>query len=505
MGFPRSSGVLCHPTSFPSRYGIGDLGQGAYDFLDWLAAAKQKLWQVLPLGPTGYGDSPYQSFSTFAGNPLLISPDGLAWSGLLPREALAPAGARGPAEAPAFPADRVDFPAVIAYKERLFRQSYAHFKAHATADQRAGFEAFRRDNAHWLADYGLFMALKAHFGGGSWQGWPREIAVREPETLRHYRDTLADDATYHEYLQWLFAEQWTALKRRAGELRIQIIGDVPIFVAEDSADVWGRPDLFKLDADNRPTVIAGVPPDNFSETGQRWGNPHYRWDVMARNGFLWWIERVRQLLRKVDIVRIDHFRGFEAAWEIPASEPTAVRGAWAPGPGARLFEAIEAALGVLPIIAEDLGIITAEVDALRLRFGFPGMKILQFGFALDNNPKYLPHTFDKNYIVYPGTHDNNTVIGWFNEEKRTGIEKWNCLRYLGADGSDLAWDFIRLAWRSVANQAVANLQDVMSLDNEARMNYPSTLGGNWQWRYTPAMLTDALGARLRELTVIYGR
>jgi len=497
MSFPRSSGILCHPTSFPSKYGIGDLGQSAYDFLDWLAAARQKLWQVLPLGPTGYGDSPYQSFSTFAGNPLLISPDSLVWSGLLPADAVT--------GVPDFPAHRVDFGAVIAYKRGIFRISYEHFKQHASDEQRAGFSAFQENNAHWLADYGLFMALKAHFGGGSWQGWPREIAVREPEALAHYRTVLADEATYHAYLQWVFADQWRALKDHAHQHGIQIIGDIPIFVAEDSADVWGRPDLFKLDEDNRPTVIAGVPPDNFSDTGQRWGNPHYRWDVMQQNGYLWWIERIRQLLHKVDIVRIDHFRGFEASWEIPASEPTAIVGEWVSGPGAALFEAIEAALGDLPIIAEDLGVITPEVEALRNRFGFPGMKILQFGFALDDNPKYLPHRFEENYIVYPGTHDNNTVIGWFNEAERTGIEKWNCLRYLGTDGSDLAWDFIRTAWRSVANQAVACLQDVMSLGAEARMNHPSTLGGNWQWRYTPEMLTDALRARLMELTEIYER
>lgn len=497
MAFPRSSGILCHPTSFPSRYGIGDLGKGAYDFLDWLAAAKQQLWQVLPLGPTGYGDSPYQSFSAFAGNPLLISPDGLAYAGLLPQDALA--------DVPAFPAHKVDFGAVIPYKHKLFRQSYAHFKAHATNDQRNGFAQFRERHAHWLSDYALFMAIKGYFGGGSWHGWPRDIRVHYGPAVEHYRQLLADEIGYHEYLQWQFTEQWSSLKARAVELGIQIIGDVPIFVAEDSADVWSRPELFYLDEERNPIVIAGVPPDNFSATGQRWGNPHYRWDVMAQDGYRWWIERIRHTLTLVDIIRIDHFRGFEAAWQIPANEPTAIKGQWVKGPGAALFEAILSALGTLPIIAEDLGVITPEVDALRMQFNFPGMKILQFGFALDNNPKYLPHTFDKDYIVYPGTHDNNTVIGWFNEAVRTGIEKWNCLRYLGTDGHDLAWDFIRMAWSSVANQAVACLQDVMSLGNEARMNFPSKASGNWQWRYTPEMLTDALCARLREFTEIYGR
>jgi len=497
MGFPRSSGILCHPTSFPSRHGVGDLGKGAYDFVDWLVAAKQQLWQVLPLGPTGYGDSPYQCFSAFAGNPLLISPEGLIYSGLLPADALA--------DVPPFPAHQVDFGPVIAYKQGLLRRSFEHFKTHATPEQHAGFAGFQQCNASWLTDYGLFMALKGNFGGGSWHAWPRDIRVREPGALAYYRGQVGEWATYHEYVQWLFADQWRALKAYANGLGIQIIGDIPIFVAEDSADVWARPDQFQLDGEGNPTVIAGVPPDNFSATGQRWGNPHYRWDAMRRDGFRWWIERIQQTLTVVDVVRIDHFRGFEAAWAIPADEPTAVNGRWVKAPGATLFEAINAALGKLPIIAEDLGVITPEVDALRTGFGFPGMKVLQFGFALDNDPKYLPHSFEKDFIVYPGTHDNNTVLGWFNEAIRTGPEKWNCLRYLGTDGHDLAWDFIRLAWSSTASQAVACLQDIMSLGNEARMNFPSVPSGNWQWRYTPEMLTDAQCARLRELTVIYDR
>ena len=497
MSFPRSSGILCHPTSFPSRYGIGDLGKGAYDFIAWLAVARQQLWQVLPLWPTGYADSPYQSFSAFAGNPMLIGPDSLVWSGLLPADALA--------EVPAFPAGVVDFGAVIPYKHRLFRQSYEHFKAQATPDQRRGFEGFRERNADWLPDFGLFMALKGRFGGGSWRTWPRDIRMRQPDALAIYAAALADESAYHEYLQWQFSEQWTALKAYAAGHGIQIIGDVPIFAAEDSADVWSRPELFQLDEERNPIVIAGVPPDLFSATGQRWGNPHYRWDTMAQDGYRWWVQRISHTLTLVDIIRIDHFRGFEAAWEIPAAEMTAVKGRWVKGPGERLFQAVNAALGALPIIAEDLGVITPEVDALRNQFGFPGMKILQFGFALDNDPKYLPHSFERDYIVYPGTHDNNTVIGWFNEAVRTGPEKWNCLRYLGSDGRDLAWDFIRMGWSSVANQAVACLQDVMSLCAEARMNFPSTESGNWQWRYTPEMLTDAQAARLRELTEIYDR
>ncbi len=497
MSFPRSSGILCHPTSFPSRFGIGDLGKGAYDFVDWLAAARQQLWQVLPLGPTGYGDSPYQCFSAFAGNPLLISPEGLVWSGLLPEEALR--------DVPPFPDKFVDFGWVIQYKQGLFRRSYQHFKAHGTADQRNGFAWFQEQNAAWLADYALFMALKGHFGGGSWHDWPRDIRLRQPAALAHYRALLADEVGYHAFLQWVFFEQWEALKKHAAEKGIQIIGDVPIFVAEDSADVWANPDQFQLDEEGNPTVIAGVPPDLFSATGQRWGNPHYNWERMQADGFQWWISRIRQTLKFVDIVRIDHFRGFEAYWEIPASEPTAVNGRWVKAPGEELFVAVEKALGKLPIIAEDLGIITPEVDALRLRFGFPGMKILQFAFGMENNPRYLPHNFERDCIVYPGTHDNDTVMGYWNDPQRTEQEKRNILRYTGTDGHDLAWDFIRLAWGSVANQAVATLQDVFSLGSEARMNFPSRASGNWQWRYTADMLTPALAERLADLTDVYER
>jgi 4-alpha-glucanotransferase len=497
MRFPRSSGVLCHPTSFPSRTGIGDLGRSAYDFIDWLVAARQRLWQVLPLGPTGYADSPYQSFSAFAGNPMLISFEQLVSSGLLPADVVA--------SVPAFPAHTVDYGHVLAYKQDLLRRSFEHFAKHTSRAQSAAFKAFQAANEHWLPDFALFMALKAHFGGGSWLDWPRALAIRERQAVQQLRTTLAAEVDYHEYVQWLFAQQWEALKSYANTAGIKIIGDIPIFVAEDSADVWASPDLFKLDENRRPIVIAGVPPDNFTSSGQRWGNPHYRWDVMARNGYAWWIDRIRQTLKQVDIVRIDHFRGFEASWEVPAGETTAMNGTWVPGPNAAFFEAVEAALGELPIIAEDLGVITPAVDALRVRFNFPGMKILQFGFALDTDPKYLPHAFERDYIVYPGTHDNNTVIGWFNEAIRTPQEKWSCLRYLGTDGHDLAWDFIRMAWRSVAGMAVTLLQDVMSLGAEARMNFPGTTSGNWRWRYSPGMLTDALGARLRELTEIYDR
>jgi 4-alpha-glucanotransferase len=497
MEFERASGVLCHPTSFPGRFGVGDLGKGAWDFVDWLAAAGQRLWQVLPLGPTGYGDSPYQCFSAFAGNPLLISPEGLAWSGLLPHEALA--------DAPAFPQDHVDYGWVIQHKHGLLRRSHEHFKAHASDDQRKGYAWFQEQNANWLPDFALFMALKRHFGGGSWHDWPREIRLRRPEPLGELSRQLADDVNYETYLQWVFFEQWGALKRHANEQDIRIVGDVPIFVAEDSADVWANPEQFRLDAEGNPTVVAGVPPDLFSATGQRWGNPHYNWDIMRQDGYRWWIARIRQTLRFVDLVRIDHFRGFVASWEIPADEPTAVKGKWVKAPGRELFETVEKELGKLPIIAEDLGIITKAVDALRMEFGFPGMKILQFAFGMEFNSKYLPYNYETNCIVYPGTHDNNTTAGYWREPERTEIEKRNILRYTGTDGRDIAWDFIRLAWYSTANQAVAVLQDVMSLGQEARMNFPSRAGGNWQWRYTEPMLTPALAARLYDFTETYGR
>jgi 4-alpha-glucanotransferase len=497
MPFERASGILCHPTSFPSRFGIGDLGQGAYDFVNWLAAAKQQLWQVLPLGPTGYGDSPYQCFSAFAGNPMLISPDGLVQAGLLPEAALH--------DIPHFPADRVDFGWVIPYKQGLLRQAYAHYKENGTPAQRAGLEWFEEQSQSWLADFALFMAIKGHFGGGSWHDWPREVRLREPEALRRLVAELADEVDYQVFVQWVFWEQWESLKVHAGEKGIKIIGDVPIFVAEDSADVWANPEQFKLDEEGNPIVIAGVPPDLFSATGQRWGNPHYNWDQMRRDGFKWWISRILQTLRFVDIVRIDHFRGFLAAWEIPAAEETAVKGQWVAAPGHELFVAIQNAMGDLPFIAEDLGIITPDVDALRLEFGLPGMKVLHFAFGMEFNPQYLPHSFEKNCIVYPGTHDNNTTVGYYWEPERSELERHNMRRYLRTDGHEIAWDFIWAAWSSVADQAVATLQDVFNLGAEARMNFPSRASGNWQWRYTAEMLGPHIARRLAEMTEIYGR
>ncbi len=498
MRFSRSCGILLHPTSLPGRYGVGDLGKAAYQFVDFLTAAKQSLWQILPLGPTGYGDSPYQCFSAFAGNPMLISPDKMVEAGYLPATAVA--------DVPDSPAHRVDYGWVIAYKNKLFDQAPAHFQAHGAPEQQAAFTQFCQDNAAWLDDFALFMALKMQHmpqDGGVWNTWPQAIAHREPAAMAQWMDEKAAEINRHKFLQFVFFEQWLALKAYANERGIRIIGDVPIFVAYDSADVWANPDLFYLNDDGSPAVIAGVPPDYFSETGQRWGNPLYRWPVMAEDDYAWWQDRLRAVLAQVDVVRLDHFRGFEAYWEIPAEEETAVVGEWITGPGQAFFQAMQEKLSDLPIIAEDLGVITTEVEALRDAFGFPGMKILQFAFGGEKNSNFLPHNFTHNAVVYTGTHDNETTTGWY--QNASPSEQDHVRRYLASDGHDIAWDLIRLAFSSVADMAVIPLQDHMKLDNSARMNYPGKASGYWQWRFTPETLTDEISYRLAELTALYGR
>jgi len=495
MRFPRSCGILLHPTSFPGSYGIGDLGDAAYRFADFLAQSGQTLWQVMPLGPTGYGDSPYQCFSAFAGNPLLVSPDRLLKEGLLDASDLA--------DVPPFPANRVDYGPVIQWKTALLHRSYQVFQKRASPEQRDDLWLFCERHASWLDDYALFMALKEHHGGAMWTKWDRATAAREGAAL--WRAKLADGIQEQRYRQWLFFRQWAALKTYANERGIRFIGDIPIFVAHDSADVWANPHLFYLDEAGDPTVVAGVPPDYFSATGQLWGNPLYRWNVLARNGYDWWLARFRSVLALVDIIRLDHFRGFEAHWEIPAKAPTAEAGQWVKGPGADLFHRLAEMLGERPIIAEDLGVITQEVVNLRNEFAFPGMKILQFAFASDATNPFLPHNYTPNCAVYTGTHDNDTTVGWFRSSS-TPAEREYALQYLGRDnGGEIAWDLIRLAYSSVADVAVAPLQDVLALDGEARMNYPSRLGGNWAWRYTGGSLTDELGGRLLALAQTYGR
>lgn len=495
MRFPRSSGLLLHPTSLPGRFGIGDLGEEAYRFVDFLADSGQQMWQVLPLGPTGFGDSPYQCFSAFSGNPLLISPEKL-----IEEELLSPADVR---DTPSFPAHRVDYGPVIEFKKALLQRSFERFKAHATPDQREEVEVFGEQHRGWVHDYALFMALKDAHGGAVWNTWEPEIASRKPEAVERWRQRCSDAALFYIYLQVQFFKQWSALKHYAHTRGIRVIGDLPIFVAHDSADVWAYPDLFYLDEQGRPTVVAGVPPDYFSATGQLWGNPLYQWEVLAQRGYAWWIERFKGAFAMVDIVRVDHFRGFEAYWEVPAREKTAVHGRWVRGPGAELFHAVQQALGSLPIIAEDLGIITPEVTALRDQFGFPGMKVLQFAFTGPDNT-HLPHHFPRNVVAYTGTHDNDTAVGWFTGSS-TPEERAYALQYLGTDGRQIHWDLIRLAFGSVADVAIVPVQDVLGLGTEARMNFPSRASGNWSWRYMPDRLTDEVEGRLGELTAIYGR
>ncbi|MCP4216413.1 MAG: 4-alpha-glucanotransferase, partial [bacterium] len=387
-----------------------------------------------------------------------------------------------------------------------FKKAFTFFRENGRSVQHKTFAQFCVRQAAWLDDYALFMALKTHHvahEGGVWNTWPANIAQRKPEAMHHWSKKLEKEVEQYKFLQYLFFEQWLALKKYANERGIQIVGDIPIFVAFDSADVWANPDLFFLETDGSPTVIAGVPPDYFSETGQRWGNPLYQWKKMSKNNYAWWTTRLKMCFTQADIVRIDHFRGFDAYWEIPASEPTAVIGRWVPGPGMPFFEAMRENLGDLPLIAEDLGVITPAVEALRKRFDFPGMKILQFGFGGEKNSGFLPHTFTQNYAVYTGTHDNETNIGWY--QNASAEEQDHIRRYMAVSGSDIAWDMIRLAYASVANTAVATLQDLMNLDNRARMNLPGTASGNWQWRYTPEMLTEGIALRLAEMTEVYGR
>jgi 4-alpha-glucanotransferase len=495
MEWKRVGGILLHPTSLPARFGIGDLGDEAYRFVDWLASAAQQLWQILAIGPTGYADSPYASFSAFAGNPMLISPDRLATAGDLSSSEVA--------DVPAFPADHVDFGWVIQFKTGLFHKAARTFFDHASSERRDQFEQFCHDHRRWLDDFALFMAVKAQHNLVAWTQWEQDIALRRSEAVARWQDKLADEIRYHKYLQFQFFQQWQALRRYANERQVQIMGDIPIFVAHDSADVWAHPELFYLDEQGEPTVVAGVPPDYFSATGQRWGNPLYRWDLMEERGYTWWIDRVRHTFSLVDILRIDHFRGFEAYWEIPASEPTAVVGRWVKGPGNKLFHALKAALGELPIIAEDLGVVTPEVVALREEFGFPGMKVLQFAFDSDATNPYLPFNHDHDCVVYTGTHDNDTTRGWY--ESQSEDLRHRVRLYMGTHGHDISWDLIRLALSSVADIAVVPLQDVLGLGSEARMNRPGDPKGNWQWRYLPGGLNNELATRLRTLVEIYGR
>jgi 4-alpha-glucanotransferase len=499
----RLSGVLLHPTSFPGPYGIGDLGPEAYSFVDFLISAGQSLWQVLPLGPTGYGDSPYACYSAFAGNTLLVSPEQLIKEGLLD-------------SAPTLNShhDKIDFGEAHKLKDQILRRAYEGYTKTTSTNLRSTFETFAQDHAHWLEDYALFRALKDAHGGVAWNEWEPALVRRTPSAIERARDELREEVEAHMFYQFLFFRQWFALKTYANERGISIVGDLPIFVAQDSADVWTNPEQFKLDKDGKPIVVAGVPPDYFSSTGQLWGNPLYNWERMLADGFKWWIERVRATLTVVDIARVDHFRGFAACWEIPGGDKTAERGQWVEAPGQELFTAIRKTLGELPIIAEDLGVITPDVVALREGFGFPGMRILQFGFGSDSKNIDLPHNYVPNVVAYTGTHDNDTTVGWFESVAGEGStrtaeqierERKFCMDYLNTDGEEIHWDFIRGVLASVANTAIIPLQDLLGFGTEARMNLPNSTEGNWAWRYKSGALTDQIGARLKDLTQLYGR
>jgi 4-alpha-glucanotransferase len=486
----RASGVLLHPTSLPGAHGCGDLGDEAHAFARWLRDAGQRFWQMLPVGPVGYGNSPYSALSAFAGNPLLISLDRLVEEALLPRGALV-------ASAQVFPSGRVDYGKCRAFRDEQLRISFAAF-AKRTSDH-AQFEVFCAANAAWLEDFALYAAIKRARSERPWTEWEPDLRARDPAALDRARHALREEIRQQRFEQFVFARHWQALHDECRMLGLRLVGDLPIFVAHDSADVWAHPDLFFLDPQGQPTVIAGVPPDYFSATGQRWGNPLYDWEKIAQTGYRWWLQRFAQTFTRFDAVRLDHFIGFTRYWEIPADEPTAQNGHWRPGPGAKLFDA----LGPAALIAEDLGAVTPEVTALRDRFHFPGIKLLQFAFGTDPQaPTFLPHNYERNSAAYTGTHDNDTTRGWF--EKLDEGERTAALRYLGSSGREIHWEMIRAVWASVANLAVAPAQDLLGLGSEARMNLPGTSEHNWEWRLD-ALPGPEVQARLRELTRTYGR
>ena len=488
----RASGVLAHPTSFPGKFGVGDLGAHAYKFIDFLCEANQGLWQILPLGPTGYGNSPYQSFSAFAGNHNLICIEKLCEQGLLEGSDLA--------KAPAFDARRVDYDGASAFKMPLFRKAY---KAFAQAPPR-GYKSFCSKNAAWLDDYALFAALKRQYNGTEWFNWPTKLAQRDSGALKEARAAYIEEINFCKFLQYQFFTQWSNLKKYANAAGIKIIGDIPIFVAHDSCDVWAEPELYQLDKNGMPTAVAGVPPDYFSETGQLWGNPLYNWQAHKNTGYAWWCSRVKAALEIADIVRIDHFRGFESYWAIPYGQSTAIGGKWVKGPGKAFFVALKAALGELPIIAEDLGEITEKVTNLRNALHLPGMRVLHFAFDPSGSSAYLPHNFEtSNTVVYSGTHDNNTTWGWYAAAPEA--ERDYLRRYLNVSGEDVAWDLIRLAISSAAVFAIVPLQDIMNLQESDRMNIPGQAHGCWGFRYTHGMLDSAHAQRLAYLTRLFGR
>jgi 4-alpha-glucanotransferase len=502
----RSSGILLHPTCLPGPFGIGDFGQEARRFVDFLAAAGQTFWQIMPLGPTGYGGSPYATTSAFAGNVSLVSPEGLLASGLLDDSDLE--------RLPSFAESHVGHGEVAASKRTLLEKAFHHFKGRRPGDRvlRRDYERILAPVSGWLEDYALYAALKDCHDGAAWWTWEPALARREPTALATARRDLGDSIEAHRFFQYVFLRQWLELRDYANRRGLRVIGDVPIFVAHDSADVWARRHLWKLDESGQPTVVAGVPPDAFSPSGQRWGSPLYDWTRLREEGFRWWIDRMREALALVDVVRLDHFRGFAACWEVPARDETAEHGSWVEVPGRALLRAISGALGGdLPIVAEDLGTITPDVHELRDQFGFPGMRVLQFAWSGEPDNPHLPHEYTPNVVAYTGTHDNDTVLGWFDHRgsKRATpaerLERERCLRYLGTDGSEISWDFIAAVQSSDAGASMVPLQDVLGLGSAARMNTPGREEGNWAWRFRPGALTPALGERLRAGTESTGR
>lgn len=495
MRFPRASGILLHPTSLAGPYGIGDLGGNAYEFVDWLVSAGQKLWQILPLGPTSYGNSPYSSYSAFAGNTLLISPELLVKDGLVRPEMLR--------IAPAFAVDRVDFEAVTEWKLSLLNEAFETFKASSNSSLADEFIFFRRENSWWLDDYAAFRAIKSAHDGGPWVEWAEPIRLRNLDALEQTRSQLAREIEAERFSQYLFFRQWLALKKYANNSGVQIIGDLPIFVAYDSADVWCNQSKFKLNEDGSPNVVAGVPPDYFSKTGQLWGNPIYDWQAMLADDLNWWTARIAFSLKLNDIIRLDHFIGFVRNWEVPGEDETAENGAWASVPGRELFAILRHRLGELPIIAEDLGSMTVEVEELRDSNGFPGMRILQYAFGGDAYNRDLPHNYNQTTVAYTGTHDNDTTAGWYKSAPRN--VKTHCRKYLRARGREIHWDMIRACLASSANTAIIPAQDVLGLGSESRMNTPATASGNWEWRLMKDDLTEHFADRLRDLAAVFGR
>lgn len=493
----RYSGILLHPTSLPSPYGIGDLGKGAYEFLDFLEEAGQSLWQVLPLGPTGFGDSPYQSYSVFAGQTLLISPEKLEEQGLLQHWELE--------NHPGFDPKAVDYGKVLEWKTIIFKKSFEAFEKTADQSLLKEYEAFEKEQDFWLRDYALYMALRHHFGEQCWLEWPKELQDPTITIRREWEEKLKKEIAYEKFTQFEFYKQWGELREYANEKEISIIGDMPIFVSIDSSDVWANKTLFSLDSKGYPTEVAGVPPDYFSATGQLWGNPLYDWKTHKKQGYAWWIRRIKTQLTMVDYLRIDHFRGFEAYWAVPAKEETAINGTWKKGPGMELFDAVKKALGgELPIFAEDLGLITPEVEKLRDECGFPGMKILQFAFESEGESTFYPHNFtNTNCICYTGTHDNDTTFGWYEKVDEKARDRVR--RYLNCDGGNVSWDFIRLAMSSVAKYTIYPMQDVLRLGSDARMNVPGVLGANWAWRYEKNDIEGWHAAELRKMTKLFHR